>query len=44
MINEGAINVHDPMTEEEIRLLGLDNWDNIESAFMWKNLSKDFMR
>ena len=32
------------MTEEEIREQGLDDWDNVRSAFCWNNLSKDFIR
>ena len=44
MIEEDVINVHDPMTEEEIRLIGLDNCDNVERAFLWKNLSRQFIR
>lgn len=32
------------MTEEEIRLMGLDDWNTIERAFLWSELSKDFMR
>lgn len=31
------------MNESEIREFGLD-WDNVEKAFLWKNLSKDFIR
>lgn len=32
------------MTESEIREFGLDDWDNIHTAFCWNNLSKDFIR
>ena len=31
------------MTEEEIRLEGFE-WQNVERAFLWSELSKDFIR